>query len=418
MVGARRGAARRAGATSGRAARLARAGRPRGCDAGTRGPRHASSTCCATAACARGGSSRPPGSSSARCPRSPTPCASAAADPFMLDPTHLQRFELVDALRERSPRIRTPPPCSSGSAIRSSRCWPRWCCRSRATAAIRSSWHDDSSTVCGSVPSPRRSSSTSSRRRADARRGATVSTVSTRSRCSRSPAISRRPSGRVRSTSWRSRWATSRSTSANGSTTCSLASSARSTSPTSPGGEPAPSWSGDAGGAPARRRGAVAAGRVRRAPRAYLLAHAPDVIARHAALLDPPPRRGTSRGRRPSPTTRHASRSPRTTARAPRRGVRRARGAADRRGRRRRGDLARRRGGRVVPRAFALPAADAVAAIGDLERPSPGGQRPPAAEPAPDLEIEFDNDASPWYTLCEVRGDDRPGCSTPSPSGS
>ena len=30
-------------------------------------------------------------------------------------------------------------------------------------------------------------------------------------------------------------------------------------------------------------------------------------------------------------------------------------------------------------------------------------------EPAADLEIEFDDEGSPWHTLCEVRGDDRHG---------
>ena len=38
------------------------------------------------------------------------------------------------------------------------------------------------------------------------------------------------------------------------------------------------------------------------------------------------------------------------------------------------------------------------------------GRRVPLdAPPAPDLDVDFDDTGSPWYTLCEVRGPDRPG---------
>jgi [protein-PII] uridylyltransferase len=36
-------------------------------------------------------------------------------------------------------------------------------------------------------------------------------------------------------------------------------------------------------------------------------------------------------------------------------------------------------------------------------------ERPLEAPPTPGAEIDFDDDASPWYTLCEVRCVDRPG---------
>jgi [protein-PII] uridylyltransferase len=56
------------------------------------------------------------------------------------------------------------------------------------------------------------------------------------------------------------------------------------------------------------------------------------------------------------------------------------------------------------------PFAAAVGSHGELERAIDAALRSPGgAAPAPTLEIDFDADASPWYTLCEVRGPDRPG---------
>jgi [protein-PII] uridylyltransferase len=56
------------------------------------------------------------------------------------------------------------------------------------------------------------------------------------------------------------------------------------------------------------------------------------------------------------------------------------------------------------------PAAEALAAIADLESAFEDAlKRPPSSEPAADLEIEFDDVASPWYTICQVRGPDRHG---------
>ena len=34
---------------------------------------------------------------------------------------------------------------------------------------------------------------------------------------------------------------------------------------------------------------------------------------------------------------------------------------------------------------------------------------PPSCGPVPQAEVTFDDDASPWYTLCEIRAPDRPG---------
>ena len=57
-----------------------------------------------------------------------------------------------------------------------------------------------------------------------------------------------------------------------------------------------------------------------------------------------------------------------------------------------------------------LPFVDAVGPVGDLEAAIATTLRDPAPSAgAPDVEVEFDNDASPWHTQCEVRGPDRPG---------
>ena len=59
---------------------------------------------------------------------------------------------------------------------------------------------------------------------------------------------------------------------------------------------------------------------------------------------------------------------------------------------------------RVLPTKQTPPDADALtAAIVEAF------DRPLEAPPTPDAEVVFDDDASPWYTLCEVRCVDRPG---------
>jgi [protein-PII] uridylyltransferase len=56
------------------------------------------------------------------------------------------------------------------------------------------------------------------------------------------------------------------------------------------------------------------------------------------------------------------------------------------------------------------PAAGALATIADLESAIEDAvKRPLSSEPAPDLEVDFDDVASPWHTICEVRGQDRHG---------
>jgi [protein-PII] uridylyltransferase len=59
---------------------------------------------------------------------------------------------------------------------------------------------------------------------------------------------------------------------------------------------------------------------------------------------------------------------------------------------------------RVAPTAGKPPDADALTAA-IIE----AFNRPLEAAPIPDAQITFDDDASPWYTLCEVRAADRPG---------
>ena len=57
-----------------------------------------------------------------------------------------------------------------------------------------------------------------------------------------------------------------------------------------------------------------------------------------------------------------------------------------------------------------LPFVDAVGPVGDLDAAIAAALRDPVPSTgAPDVEVEYDNDASPWHTLCEVRGPDRPG---------
>lgn len=151
-----------------------------------------------------------------------------------------------------------------------------------------------------------------------------------------------------------------------------------------------------------------AAGRIRTAPRAYVLAQPPAAVARHAALLDPPPRR-------------HGVRV--CTTPLDQGGARVEIAARDRPG------LLAAVSGVLADRH--LDVADAIAVTwpdgavvesftvradaplpGDAELESAISEAlgaPLASEPAPDLAVDFDPDASPWYTHCEVRGADRPG---------
>ena len=154
------------------------------------------------------------------------------------------------------------------------------------------------------------------------------------------------------------------------------------------------------------------ADRIRNAPRAYLLARAPETIARHAALLDPLPRRGRIKV---TVATLGNDLGRVEIAALDRPGLL---GAVT-------GVLADRRidvveaaavtwpDGAVVESytvRTVVPFSTAVGTATLMEEAIQGAlARPLDAEPAPDLEIDFDNDASPWYTLCEVRGPDRPG---------
>ena len=152
--------------------------------------------------------------------------------------------------------------------------------------------------------------------------------------------------------------------------------------------------------------------RIRLAPRAYLLAHPAGDIARHAALLDPMPRKGSVRavavplGSAQARVEVAARDRPGLLAAVS--GVLAARGL----------DVLE-ASAATWPDGAAVesfhvrspePASESRAAIADLESAIEDAvRRPPASEPAPDLEVEFDDVASPWYTICEVRGQDRPG---------
>ena len=123
-------------------------------------------------------------------------------------------------------------------------------------------------------------------------------------------------------------------------------------------------------GAPTRRgRPRRHHARRARAPRAYLLAHDAADIARHAALLDPIPRKGSVRAvaMPVAPDEARVEVASRDRPGSPRRRLGRARGTGARRRRRERRDLAGRRRGRVVPRPHPEPASDALAGMADLE---------------------------------------------------
>jgi [protein-PII] uridylyltransferase len=169
----------------------------------------------------------------------------------------------------------------------------------------------------------------------------------------------------------------------------------------------------------ARRRAALRlattdeqADRIRHTPRAYLLSQDPETVAHHAALLDPPPRRGRIE------VTVHALDDDRgriEVVATDRLGLL---GAVT-------GVLAQRRieiidasavtwpDGAIVESytvRTVVPFTTAVGSAADLETAIRHAlDSPLAPQPAVDLEIDFDNDASPWHTLCEVRGPDRPG---------
>jgi len=152
--------------------------------------------------------------------------------------------------------------------------------------------------------------------------------------------------------------------------------------------------------------------RIRRAPRAYLLAHPPETVVRHVRLLHPPPRPGHLRV---TVETLDGDRGRIEIAGSHDPGLL---GAVT-------GVLTSRRidvltaaavtwpDGAVVESFTVRSTGSLVAAAADpvdlADAIRTALHAPLAAMPAPDLEIEFDDDASPWYTLCEVRGSDRSG---------
>ena len=154
------------------------------------------------------------------------------------------------------------------------------------------------------------------------------------------------------------------------------------------------------------------ADRIRTAPRTYLLANPPEVVVRQASLLDPAPRRGVLRVHA-TPVDEHSGLIEISTQDRP-------------------GLLAAVTGtfaARQIDIVFAstvlwadgavvesytvrspVPFRSAIGATGDLNAEiSRALREPPASDGMPDLEVDYDNDASPWYTRCEVRGRDRPG---------
>jgi Kef-type K+ transport system membrane component KefB len=154
------------------------------------------------------------------------------------------------------------------------------------------------------------------------------------------------------------------------------------------------------------------ADRIRSAPRAHLLANAPELVVRQAALLDALPRRGVLRvsteatdelhGRIEISSSGELHLMAAATAALAARGI----DVVD-------ASMVTWPDGAVIESyrvRSVVPFRDAVGAAGELEAEVIRALRQPhAAEGMADLEIEYDNEASPWYTLCEIRGRDRPG---------
>lgn len=151
---------------------------------------------------------------------------------------------------------------------------------------------------------------------------------------------------------------------------------------------------------------------VRRAPRAYVLGHSAEALARHASLFDPALRRGEVRILVDELAD---DRGLVEVASFDKPGLLAAVTA-----------LLAARGGEIV-RASAATWPDGSAlesfelrTVGrfldfvddphELESAIAESLRTaPAADPAPDLDVTFDDDTSPWHTVCEVSGPDRPG---------
>jgi [protein-PII] uridylyltransferase len=150
---------------------------------------------------------------------------------------------------------------------------------------------------------------------------------------------------------------------------------------------------------------------VHTAPRAYLLATPPTDIARHATLLEPLPRRGTARvtvtplGERQGRIEVAARDRPGLIAVVS--GVITELGL----------DVTSATMAtwpndealesfdvRLAPTTTELPDAPTITAA--IEQ---AYSQPLTSPSQPDLELSFDDDGSPWHTLCEVRGRDRPG---------
>ena len=153
--------------------------------------------------------------------------------------------------------------------------------------------------------------------------------------------------------------------------------------------------------------------RIRSAPRAYLLANGPEVVVRQAELLDPTPPRAVLRVRTEAADEYQgrveiASLHPQSDLMAATTGALAARGidVVD-------ASTVTWPDGAVVESytvRSARPFRSAVGATGDLNAEVGRALRQPEiADGMPDFVVEYDNDSSPWYTLCTIRGQDRPG---------
>ena len=151
----------------------------------------------------------------------------------------------------------------------------------------------------------------------------------------------------------------------------------------------------------------AAADRLAHSSRAYLLSQEPAALARQAALLEPLPRRGVVRvgveEEKPGAWRVDVACRDQPGLLAVVTGVLADAGldVLDA------GATTWPDGGAVetfVVRAGRVPDADALRAAVEAALPTK-----PASDPVPDAVVVFDDEASPWYTLCQVDATDRPG---------
>ena len=335
------------------------------------------------------------------------------SDPFLLDPTNLHRFELVDALRDA---VTTDP---HAATVFERLRYPEMPMLAALVLSLTRDGGDP--TDLASRLSDRLRLGARRRGGADGARGKRVapagcrgrdSTGLTRNPSSRWPRTSERPSGRG---------ALYLVSLAMGDLEVPERDRLDELLARVLGALNQPDLTGRRAGSVVESRRAAAlrlapttavADRIRKAPRTYLLANTPEIVVRQAALLDPSPGRGVLRfyteaidehqGRIDISSHDQANLMATATAAFAARGI----DVVD-------ASAVTWPDGAVVESYVVrstMPFRAAIGATGDLNAEVTRALREPrTAEGMADLEIDYDNVGSPWYTLCEIRGRDRPG---------